>query len=53
MEFLSLHTLVIGVKFLKEFGDKIKSGKNSCFDNHLVATTLRHKNTSINPYDNG
>ncbi len=53
MEFFSLHTVVIGAKFLKEFGDMVKSGKNSCFNSQHAAITLRRRRICISPYDNG
>jgi hypothetical protein len=53
MEFFTLHTLVIGAKALKEFGDIIKSWKNLCLDNQPVAIAPKHKRTCTSPYDNG
>jgi hypothetical protein len=52
-KFFNLHTLVIGAKFFKEFGDKVKSGKNPCLDNWTTTTTPKHKRTYTNPYDSG
>lgn len=53
MEFINLHTLVIGAKLFKEIGDRVKSKKNLCPNSQTIATTPRHNRTCTNPYDSG
>jgi hypothetical protein len=52
-KFLCFHTLEIGAKFLKELGDRVKSGKNPCPNNWTATTTSSSGRTCTNPYDNG
>jgi hypothetical protein len=47
INFLGLHTLVIGEKLLKELNDKVKNRKNPCLDSWTIATTPRCKRTFI------
>jgi len=48
---ISIHTLVIRVKLLKEFIDKVKSGKNPYPDNWTATSALMCKKTYTNPCD--
>jgi hypothetical protein len=40
MEFIDLHTPIIGAKLFKELNDKVNNKKNLCFDSWTTATTL-------------
>jgi hypothetical protein len=53
MEFINLHTLVIGAKIFKEISDRVKNNKNLCPDSWTIATTPGHKRTYTNPCDSG
>jgi hypothetical protein len=41
-KFLYVHTLVIGVKLLKELGDKVRGKKSMCPGNQTIAMAPKH-----------